>query len=404
MTRSNASESEWSVRDFGAKGDGKTDDTAAFQSAFDRAAHEGGGTVYAARGNYLFRGHLTVPSSVTLAGTFHAPPAHNGIRDAGLPKPGDDGTTLLVTGSAGDEVGTPFLTLGTNSTLKGVVIYYPDQDPKATPRPYPYTIRMTGKNPAILDTELLNPYRGILTTGSERHLIRNVHGQPLRLGILVDQIYDIGRIENVHFNPWWSMSEPVMTFMRTHGEGFVFAKTDWEYVIDSFCIMYKVGMRFTEFRHGPGNVVLTQSGSDVGPNAVLVEASQQHAGIAFNNCQFMAGIVVTETNTGPVKFSNCGFWGIETTTHHADLAGRGHVTFNGCHFNGWDNAKTGAACIRAHCEGLTVQACDFMDSGKHQISLGQECKAPIVVGNRLRGGEMVEGKSAALQMGLNATV
>ena len=26
----------------------------------------------------------------------------------------------------------------------------------------------------------------------------------LRRGILVDAIYDIGRIENVHFNPWWS--------------------------------------------------------------------------------------------------------------------------------------------------------------------------------------------------------
>ena len=34
--------------------------------------------------------------------------------------------------------------------------------------------------------------------------MRNVTGQPLRRGILVDAIYDIGRIENVHFNPWWS--------------------------------------------------------------------------------------------------------------------------------------------------------------------------------------------------------
>ncbi|MEI7941434.1 MAG: glycosyl hydrolase family 28-related protein, partial [Verrucomicrobiota bacterium] len=41
-----------SVRDFGAQGDGKTDDTAAFQKALDTAGQVGGGVVYAPRGNY----------------------------------------------------------------------------------------------------------------------------------------------------------------------------------------------------------------------------------------------------------------------------------------------------------------------------------------------------------------
>ena len=30
-------------------------------------------------------------------------------------------------------------------------------------------------------------------------------GQPLLTGIFVDQTYDIGRIEDVHWNPWFSM-------------------------------------------------------------------------------------------------------------------------------------------------------------------------------------------------------
>jgi len=57
-----------SVKDFGATGDGKTDDTAAFQRALDAAAQAGGGTVHAPRGNYFFAGHLSVPVAVTLEG------------------------------------------------------------------------------------------------------------------------------------------------------------------------------------------------------------------------------------------------------------------------------------------------------------------------------------------------
>jgi hypothetical protein len=139
-----------SVRDFGAKGDGTTDDTAAFQRALDAAAKAGGGTVHASRGNYFFAGHLDVPSGVTLEGMWKSVPAHNGLRDAGLPKPTDDGTTFLVTENAGNEAGPPFLTLNHNSTLKGVVLYYPHQDRTSPPKAYIFTgkTRITNRSKA----------------------------------------------------------------------------------------------------------------------------------------------------------------------------------------------------------------------------------------------------------------
>src|SRR6266513_5269698 len=85
------------VRDFGAVGDGKTDDTAAFQKALDTAKQAGGGVVYAPRGNYFFAGHLNVPGAITLKGVWESVPSHVGIRDRGAPKPTDNGTTFLVT-------------------------------------------------------------------------------------------------------------------------------------------------------------------------------------------------------------------------------------------------------------------------------------------------------------------
>ena len=74
----------FNVRDFGAKGDGETDDTAAFQRALDAAGAARGGVVRAPRGIYYFAGHLNVPKAVTLAGVWESVPAHNGIRDRGL--------------------------------------------------------------------------------------------------------------------------------------------------------------------------------------------------------------------------------------------------------------------------------------------------------------------------------
>ena len=192
------------------------------------ALGKSGGTVQAGRGSFFFAGHLNVPDGVTLEGIWKSVPSHAGIRDTGLIKPTDDGTTFLVTENRGAEAGPAFITLNHNSTLKGVVIYYPNQKTDEAPAPYPYAVAMRGNNPAVLQVELLNPYNGIDATQNNRHLIRDVSGQPLRRGVMVDGVYDIGRIENVHFNPWWSMSPKLFNWQMENGEAFVFGRTDWQ--------------------------------------------------------------------------------------------------------------------------------------------------------------------------------
>jgi parallel beta-helix repeat protein len=56
------------VRQFGAKGDGRADDTVAFQRTIDAAAAAGGGTVYVPAGTYNLTSTLTHRSNVTLLG------------------------------------------------------------------------------------------------------------------------------------------------------------------------------------------------------------------------------------------------------------------------------------------------------------------------------------------------
>jgi hypothetical protein len=378
----------YSVLDFGAKADGKTDETGAFQKALDSAGRAGGGIVHAPRGNYFFAGHLDVPVGVTLEGIWQSVPSHTGLRDNAGPGPTNDGTTFLVTENAGHEHGPPFIKLNTDSTLKGVVIFYPGQVRDDVPRPYPYAVVMQGANAAVLQVELLNPYNGIDATGCARHLIREVQGQPLRRGIYVDAIYDIGRIEDVHFNPWWSMEPKLFQWQQENGEAFVFGRADWEYVFNTFCFGYHTGYKFINAKAGQCNGNFLGIGADDCFTAVDVEDSAVF-GLLISSGEFTSfhgpdpTMVRVETNnTGVVRFVNCAFWG--PCNQIAKIAGRGTVGFSDCTFVQWDRNKEGRSAIQAEEGTLLVNGCEFRED-KPQIELGGQVRRAVISGNVFTG-------------------
>ncbi len=389
------SSSSLNVRDFGATGNGKSDDTAAFAAAMKEAAAGGGDLVAVPRGSYLIEGGLDVPPNVTLEGVFRAPTARTQNR----------GSTLLAVAGAGQADGAPFITLHQNSTLHGLTVFYPGQKQANPPTPYPWTVRGIGDNCSLVDVLLVNPYQAVDfgTHAAGRHWIRGLYAQPLYRGIFVDQCYDVGRIQDVHFWPFWGGWEGDLgQFTREQGIAFILGRTDWEYMFNCFCIGFRVGFQLVQTKAGAPNAVLTQCGSDIGPTAVRVEGVQEHAGISFVNGQFMAGIEVRETNAGPVKFTGCGFWGIPTTDSHAILEGRGHTIFNGCHFTGWGQKNAEAPCIHAKRGGLTVTACDFAERSRAQIAIEADVEAALVFGNRFRGEARVANRAGPrAQISLN---
>ena len=398
----------YNVRAFGAVGDGKSDDTAAFQAALDAAGNAGGGIVNAPRGTYLIAGHLKVPMAVTLSGIWQYAPAHAGIRDAGQPKP-HYGTTLLAVAGEGSETGEPFIRLTTNSVLRGVVIYYPKQDPKTVPRPYPYTIEMRGNNPAVIDVEMLNPYNAIDATRNQRALIRNVHGQALRRGIYVDSIYDVGRIENVHWNPWWSMEKDLIEWQRANGEAFIFGRADWHYVLNTFCFGYRIGYHFIETDKGGTNGNFLGIGADDCQEAcVMVEQSSPY-GILITNGEFVSFhgpnptmVVVGPTHSGSVRFSNCAFWGPNKQV--ARIAGTGTVGFSDCTFMQWDKDSEGRAAIQVESGTVLVRGCEFKKDAA-QVRLGQAVLRAVISENVFSGPLRIDNQSkGSVQTGLNATL
>ena len=392
------SENVVSVMHFGAKGDGKTDDTQAFQKALDSFGSRGG-TVYAPDASYLIAGTLNIPQGVTLKGSFESVPSHNGLRDKGLPKPGEMGTTFLITVNRRKDIeGTPAITINTIGTLRGVLMYWPDQAIDKVPSPYPWGVAMKGKNPALLDVEMLNPYNAIDASHNERALIRNISGQPLRRGIYVDAIYDIGRIENVHFNPWWSMKPELYRWQMEHGEAFIFERTDWHYVINTFCYGYNVGYKFGASQGSVGacNGNFLGIGADACHTAVKVEQSANY-GLLITNGEFVAMngsdptmVEVTAANQGNVRFSNSAFWG--PCNQIAKINGNGNVSFSDCIFVEWDKVATGRSAIQVNGGSVSVRGCDFMHDSP-QVKIEKAVERVIVTENTIEGKVRIENNA-----------
>lgn len=391
-------DSEWNVSEFGAVADGETDNTAAFQKAMDAAGAANGGMVFVPTGRYSFDGSLTVPKDVALRGVSAYVPAHAGIRDKSPEKP-EFGTVLMPRGGAGAEEGPPFILLQTNSALQGLTVFYPDQDPEGkVPTPYPYAVAMRGNNPAIIDVQLLNPYNGIDVSHNQRALVRNIHGQPLHIGMYVDSIYDIGRIENVHWNPWWSTSKDLFEWQKSNGVGFIFGKTDWHYVLNTFCFGYNVGYKFIETKRGATNGNFLGIGADDCRTSLVVEQSAP-MGILITNGEFVSidgpdptMIRVGPKNKGVVRFVNCAFWG--PCNQNAVIEGTGTIGFSDCTFLQWARKNKEAWSIDANGGNVLVRGCEFKEA-KHQIRLGPELKKAIICENIFKGEERIANDSEA---------
>lgn len=150
---------------YSAAGNGKTDDTEAFQKALDEVGTEGGGIVFVPAGRYMIKSHLSVSAGTSLVGVSRAPLTY---------APESPGSTLLATEGAGNTEETAFITLhGPNSTIEGITIFFPNQTVTEEATPYPWTVRGSGDNVSIINVLLVNPYQGVdfATSQSPRHYI-----------------------------------------------------------------------------------------------------------------------------------------------------------------------------------------------------------------------------------------
>lgn len=360
------------VMRYGAKADGVTDDTQAFMKAIDKAAKKQGSTVYAPLGTYLISGTITVPLGVTLKGDY---PGQGRQR----------GTIFLATGNKGKSDGNGCIVLTAASGLRGIAFEYPDQNAEAkTPIKYPYTIT-AGPDSRIEDIFLYNSYQGINLDGSHGNLVRNIWGEPLKVGINADHIYDISRIENVHFWPYFTLSKPLRTWVQNNGIAFQFGRSDWQYCVNTFCYGYHTGYRFYrsadvegKLPGGKTNGNFVGIGADKVVYGIDVEDSFS-IGVSVTNGEFAPfgagdsrGIYMRKGNTGNFTLVNCNFWAVASAVAEVQ---DGSLNMSACNIQEWALLEKENPCFIVGNGRLNVNSCTFNKGGYLALLEGDNTKA-----------------------------
>lgn len=383
---------DFSVAATGARGDGVTDDTAALQRRLDDASRSGGRVVLPP-GRYLVKGSLRVPPGVTVQGVMDSPVWSEPLK----------GSVILATGGRNQEDGPALFELGHSAAVRGLTVWYPEQQ-ATNITAYAWTFHLQGHDNTVENVTLINSYNGI-RIGPEsnvRHRIRSVYGCVLRRGILVDNCTDIGRIDNVQFHcHWWSASEvggewkPVHEFMWKHCEAFIFGRTDWEYVNNTFVFPVNIGYRFIQTKAGACNGQFSGIGADEANICVKVDAIQP-MGLLIANGQFVCmhgdtriPILVEKTCQGSVRLVNCSFWGPnrQCVVSHS----QSFVSLSDCYLSTTFGGKNQARLPLVEADGgkLQVRGCSF-GTDEPGIALRKGLQHAIITENNgVRGAQII---------------
>lgn len=396
------------VMDEGADPTGNTDQTKLFQNCLDvlgsRTNNTGrlpdgtpnGGVLYLPEGKYLIQGTLFVPKGVTIRGDWEKPVKGQPIKGTILVSDnpdakGRDGSITIYEGLS-------MIIMQPSSAIRDIAIWYPEQDPSNIV-PYPPAILFGQQgywgNDYVLASNitLVNAFDGVIFSrrnGGGAPNYYGIYGTPLRRGIEVDNIAEVGRIDNVDFSPdYWagsglpgspSVDGPHKQYIRNNGTAVVMRRNDWSFIGKVKAEGYNIGYRLDWSYNND-----TNTGSPTAPNG-------HNYGMEFTNCKY--GVYVAAVSSAGMMFYDYKFTDCDFGFYLADRPG-GVIQIQGCEFDtktasvyapttnntklllNQNTINSGPVDVRG---GLvSIVNCDF-NNDPNQIILGPNVSA-IVTGN-----------------------
>jgi hypothetical protein len=334
------------VLDHGADPTGTQDQTLLFQKLLDvlgsRTLNSGqgnGGVLYVPEGKYFFKGSLFLPKGVTIRGDWQKPVKGQPIK----------GTILMVTNGRGNDASIvqsyeakSFITMQPTTAVKDLNIWYPDQD-ASTIVAYPPAILLGQQNywgndyTLVSNVTFINAFDGIVETrrmsgdgnvAGGAPQCYGIYGTPLRRGIEIDALAEVGRTDNVDFSPdYWAGSglpgSPTMDgahkqYIQEKATGITLRRIDWSYTCNAHIESYNTGLRM-DWSIKP----ITLGGAYTPPNGHCY-------GLTFTNCKY--GVYVNAASRDGMMYYDCTFDNCDYG-FYLNNDPKGIIQIQGCKFN-----------------------------------------------------------------------
>lgn len=245
---------ELSVKDFGAVGDGKADDTAAIQAAITKAKQSPrGSSVVLPAGEYRVTKTISIDNCLL-----------TGLSNGGFPADSGPMPTILV-----DHTDGPCINAGAATSIHGINFSYDHKGEQA--RKFGAAILLAGSGISISNVRISEPYEGIMANGITnigRLNIENVFIISARqCGVYVTNTFDIPTLRNIEvWNP--------APYSLDHCTGFKLGRNDEIRMTNCFAFACKIGFCFVNEKEGATWGGMTGCSTDYSVEGVVVEAAE----------------------------------------------------------------------------------------------------------------------------------
>lgn len=303
------------IRWFGAKGDGVTDDAPIINYAVSVLSTTGGEIIFP-KGNYKIATQVTVAKYVFFKGADYFPRQEfaNGTT------PVNEIPMFSITIGYGSQ-NTPAFLLKAYSGMSGFCFYYPEQNSStsSTPKEYSYTLKADGTyvdDIFLTDLFFANPFNAISLNSAGRFNLQNIYGQPINIGIYINNVFDVARASHIHFWPFtYSHTSNMGHWILNNGTAFLINHIDGFSATDLFCFGYKYGFKLdgscwgtfvscnSDHCYTPIEINKVNTAEFVGGNFISN---------AIENPVIRTGTSVASDPIGTeniVKFKGCNFYG-----------------------------------------------------------------------------------------------